>query len=160
MAARGGNTEVIVELAKAGANVDLLNRVCFLLYIILLICTCMYTFGRVGVSHVYGKFHHHIYCSTNCRQCVLRANIKPAHSKFKGCTFSANFVTTSNSTTPCCLSTTDHPWAWTVLMPAERLSIWTGPQPRYAFSAVNHSNRLVPQFIKCAMCSSLWSDVV
>ena len=34
MAARGGNTEVIVELAKAGANVDMLNRVCFLLYII------------------------------------------------------------------------------------------------------------------------------
>ena len=80
----------------------------------------------------------------NVLACAIWANIKPAHCKFKGRTFSANFVTASNLTNPCSLSTTDHPWAWTVLMPAERLSVWTGPQPRYAFSTVNHSNGLVP----------------
>ena len=149
---------------------DMLNRVCFLLYIIhVYMLTCniyiIYIYVYIWASgsepclwqilSSYISFHRLSTMSLH----VLQANIKPAHCKFKGRTFSANFVAASNPTNPCSLSTTDHPWAWTVLMPAERLSIWTGPQPRYAFSAVNHSNGLVPQFIKCAMCSSLWSDV-
>ena len=50
--------------------------------------------------------------------CALRANVKPAHCKFKGHTFSANSANAS---------TTDHPCTSTVSTPAEPLSVWTSP---------------------------------
>ena len=42
--------------------------------------------------------------SSTLRMRALRANVKPAHCKFKGRTFSA-----SNSVNACFLATTDHP---------------------------------------------------
>ena len=66
--------------------------------------------------------HDYVYDNTHAR-----ATEKPAHCKFKGRTFSANFVAASNSTNACSLSTTDHPCAWTVSMPAKRFSVWTSP---------------------------------
>ena len=51
------------------------------------------------------------------------ANVKPAHSKFKGRTFPAASSTSARS-----LSTTNHPCAWTVPTSAERLSVWKSPQ--------------------------------
>ena len=44
--------------------------------------------------------------SSALRMRALRANVKPAHWKFKGRTFSANF---RNSANACFLATTDHP---------------------------------------------------
>ena len=61
---------------------------------------------------------------TTLRMRALRANVKPAHCKFKGRTFSA---TASSSANACLLSTTDHPCAWTVSTPAEPISVWTSP---------------------------------
>ena len=63
-----------------------------------------------------------------------RANVKPAHCKFKGRTFSANFSPLLTQHTPVFFlqlysiyATTDHPCAWTMLTPAEPLSVWTSP---------------------------------
>ena len=68
--------------------------------------SCSFIIGRVGVSpltYVHGKFCHHILvciCLTNrlatlCMR-ALQANIKLAHCKLKGCTFSASFLTVSS----------------------------------------------------------------
>ena len=65
------------------------------------------------------------------RMRALRANVKPAHCKFKGRTFSFR-----NSANACFLATTDHPCTSTVSTPAEPLSVWTSPHEtttRYAF---------------------------
>ena len=52
-AARWGNTEVIVELVKAGAHVDMQNRVCQYLYVIHL---CVYMYVATGMYMYLGEW--------------------------------------------------------------------------------------------------------
>ena len=87
---------------------------------------------------------------------ALRANVKPAHCKFKGRTFSANF---SNSANACFLSTTDHPCTWTVSMPAEPLSVWRSPHETTTTLCVFYGESYAIQRPCCPPVNSLLSAV-
>ena len=52
VAAREGKTETVVELVKAGANVDMQNAVCTCIYMYIIVQTqstptCMYNYGQL-----------------------------------------------------------------------------------------------------------------
>ena len=98
--------------------------------------------------------------SSTLRMRALRANVKPAHCKFKGRTFSANFSYSANA---CFLATTDHPLHFDGVNAAEPLSVWTFPHEtttRYAFLRwiVHYTTAVLPScqhFIECRVRSTV-----
>ena len=114
-----------------------------------------------GLNFLYIYIYIYIYIicisvrrvSSTLRMRALRANVKPAHCKFKGRTFSANFVTQQ---TPVFLPQPTILCTSTVSTPAEPLSVWTSPHEtttRYAFLQwiVRYTTAVLPscqQFIE------------
>ena len=54
-AASEGRTKVIVELVKAGANVDMQNTVCQYLYIYVYTYSCVHVYVTTGIYMYLGK---------------------------------------------------------------------------------------------------------